>query len=167
MRYNMSFKSVNEVEKFRYDDCCIIKIKDIEADLVLEVEALIVKGNNSQNTNYTESYADVTQIIFKDATIVKGIKDGMRRYDADDNLIEEIKDIDLDDTTLNQLCNNLSGMYLQGIECVKDVDDYVLFVEKANEDPYDTLPSDTYQINVHCGDVIVKWDRYLNKVQQM
>ena len=124
----MSFKSVNEVEKFRYDDCCIIKRKDIEADLVLEVEALIVKGNNSQNTNYTESYADVTQIIFKDATIVKGIKDGMRRYDADD---------------------------------------YVLFVEKANEDPYDTLPSDTYQINVHCGDVIVKWDRYLNKVQQM
>lgn len=163
----MSYKSVNEVEKFRYDDCCVIKRKDTEADLVLEVEALIVKGNNSQNTNYTESYADVTQIIFKDATIVKGIKDGMRRYDADDNLIEEIKDIDLDDTTLNQLCNNLSGMYLQGIERVKDADDYVLLVEKANEDPYDTLPSDTYQINVHCGDVIVKWDRYLNKVQQM
>lgn len=32
MRYNMSFKSVNEVEKFRYDDCCIIKRKDTEAD---------------------------------------------------------------------------------------------------------------------------------------
>ena len=43
----MSFKSVNEVEKFRYDDCCIVKRKDTEGDLVLEVEALIVKGNNS------------------------------------------------------------------------------------------------------------------------
>ena len=164
---NMSFKSINEVDNFRYDDCCIIRRKNTESDIVLEVEALIVKSNNSQNSNYTESYADITQINFKNGSIVMGIKDGMKKYDANDNLIEEIEDVILDDSSLSQVCNNLGGMYLQGIERIKDTDDYVLFLEKANEDQYDTLPSDSYQIKIHCDEVIISWDRYLNRVQQM
>lgn len=163
----MSFKSINEVDNFRYDDCCIIRRKNTESDIVLEVEALIVKSNNSQNSNFTESYADITQINFKNGSIVMGIKDGMKKYDANEKLIEEIEDVVLDDKSLGQVCDNLGGMYLQGIECIKDTDDYVLFLEKANEDQYDTLPSDTYQIKVHCEEVIISWDRYLNRVQQV
>ena len=163
----MSFKSMNEVENFRYDDCRIIRRKNTETDFVLEVEALIVKSNNSQNSNYTESYADVTQICFKNGSITMGIKDGMRKYDADDHLIEEVEDVVLDENALKQVYDHLDGMYLQGIERIKDTDDYVLFLERANEDPYDTLPSDTYQLKVHCESVIMSWDRYLNRVQQM
>ena len=96
-----------------------------------------------------------------------GIKDGLKKYDANEKLIEEIEDVVLDDITLSEVCNNLGGMYLQGIERIGDANDYVLFIEKANEDQYDTLPSDTYQIKVHCDDVIMSWDRYLNRVQQM
>lgn len=40
----MSFCSTNEIDNFRYDDCCIVKRKNTETDLVLEVKALIVKG---------------------------------------------------------------------------------------------------------------------------
>ena len=133
----------------------------------MEVEALIVKSNNSQNSQFVESYADLTQIYFKNSSIVMGIKDGMKVYDANEKLIEEVKDVTLDDSVLNEVLNNLSGMYLQGIERIEDTNDYVLFLEKANEDQYDTLPSDTYQIKVHCADVIMSWDRYLNRVQQM
>lgn len=161
----MSFKSMNEVENFRYDDCRILKRKNTEPDFVLEVEALIVKSNNSQNSNYTESYADVTQICFKNSTIVSGIKDGMRKYDADDHLIEEVEDVVLDENALKQVYDHLDGMYLQGIERINNTDDYVLFLERANEDPYDTLPVDMYQLKVHCESVIIIWDRYLNRVQ--
>ena len=70
----MSFVSINEIESFRYDDCYIIGRKDTESDIVLEVKALIVKGDNSQNANFTDSYADVAHIIFKKGSIVKGIK---------------------------------------------------------------------------------------------
>ncbi|MBP3507281.1 MAG: hypothetical protein J6K43_12885 [Lachnospiraceae bacterium] len=163
----MSFKSMNEVDNFRYDDCRIIKQKNNKTDLVLEVEALIVKSNNSQNSQFVESYADLTQIYFKNSSIVMGIKEGMKVYDANEKLIEEVKDVTLDDSVLNEVLNNLSGMYLQGIERIEDTNDYVLFLEKANEDQYDTLPSDTYQIKVHCADIIISWDRYLNRVQQM
>lgn len=163
----MSFKSMNEVDNFRYDDCHIVKRNNNKTDLVLEVEALIVKSNNSQNSQFVESYADLTQIFFKNSSIVMGIKDGMKVYDANEKLIEEVKDVTLDDSALNEVLNHLSGMYLQGIERIEDTNDYVLFLEKANEDQYDTLPSDTYQIKVHCDDVIMNWDRYLNRVQQM
>ena len=167
MEENMSFKSINEVQNFRYDDCSIVKRINTAADFVLEVEALIVKSNNSQNTNYTESYADKAQISFKNSTIVRGIKEGMKKYDANDKLIEEIKDVDLDDKELNELCNNLADMYLCGIEQVGDSEDYVLFLERENEDKYDTIPADTFQIKIHCENVIISWDRYLNRVQQV
>lgn len=163
----MSFKSVNEVDNFRYDDCCIIKRKNLEKNIVLDVEALIVRSNNSQNSNFTESYADVTEICFENGTVIMGIKDGLKRYDANEKLIEEIPDKVLESDELNAVWGNLGGMYLQGIECIKDSNDYVLFLEKANEDQYDTLPSDTYQIKIGCDNIIISWERYLNRVQQI
>ncbi len=162
----MSFVSINEIESFRYDDCYIIGRKDTESDMVLEVKALIVKGDNSQNANFTDSYADVAQIIFKKGSIVKGIKDGIKRYDADGKLIEEIEDVILDNDNLSQLCNNLEGMYLQEIERVNDTDDYVIFTERASDETYETFSSDTYQIKVHCDGITIRWDRYLNRVEQ-
>ena len=56
----MAYKSMDEIEQFRFDDCQIDSFRTIGQDLILEVEALIVRANNSQNTNYTESYADTT-----------------------------------------------------------------------------------------------------------
>lgn len=162
----MSFVSINEIESFRYDDCYIIGRKDTESDMVLEVNALIVKGDNSQNANFTDSYADVAQIILKKGSIVKGIKDGIKRYDADGKLIEEIEDVILDNDNLSQLCNNLEGMYLQEIERVNDTDEYVIFTERASDEPYETFSSDTYQIKVHCDGITIRWDRYLNRVEQ-
>lgn len=161
------FNAINEVDNFRYDDCRIIRRKNTESDIVMEVEALIVRSGNSQNSNYTESYADVTQICFEKGSVVKGIKDGLKRYDANEKLIEEVPDKELTEESLNEVWNNLGGLYLQGIEQIKNSDEYVLFIEKANEDRYDTLPSDTYQIKICCDRVSISWERYLNRVQQM
>ncbi len=61
------FKSINEVDKFRYDDCVINEVEIGDTSLCLRVEALIVKANNSQNSNYTESYADEAKILFTNA----------------------------------------------------------------------------------------------------
>ena len=56
------------------------------------VEALIVAPHNSQNHNFTKSYADETTIRFENAKVIKGIREGYKRYDADDNLLETIED---------------------------------------------------------------------------
>ena len=66
----MGFKSVNEIEKFTFDDCVISSFKVNEAGIILVLEALIVDSNNSQNTNYTESYADTTTVRLLDGKII-------------------------------------------------------------------------------------------------
>ena len=59
------FVSTNEFDKFGYDDCLVKSIRETASGLVLELEALIVRARNSQNTNYTDSYADTTTLVLK------------------------------------------------------------------------------------------------------
>ena len=56
----VAYKSVDELEHFRFDDCQIDTFAVTENGVELMVEALIVRADNSQNTNYTESYAGTT-----------------------------------------------------------------------------------------------------------
>ena len=93
----MGFKSVNEIEKFTFDDCVISSFKVNEAGIILVLEALIVDSNNSQNTNYTESYADTTTVRLLDGKIISAKKDGYRYYDANEVLMEEVPDTVLSD----------------------------------------------------------------------
>ena len=51
----VAYKSVDELEHFRFDDCQIDTFAVTENGVELMVEALIVRADNSQNTNYTES----------------------------------------------------------------------------------------------------------------
>ena len=84
-----------EVDKFAYDDCKIIKANTSQNVLALTVEALVVEPDNSQNKNFTKSYAGDTDIVFTDMHIVKSVKEGYRYYDADGNLITEFEERDV------------------------------------------------------------------------
>ena len=67
----MAYKSVDELEHFRFDDCQIDTFVVTENGVELMVEALIVKADNSQNTNYTESYAGTTKIRITDGKLIR------------------------------------------------------------------------------------------------
>ena len=69
----VAYKSVDELEHFRFDDCQIDTFAVTENGVELMVEALIVRADNSQNTNYTESYAGTTKIRITDDTIFLSI----------------------------------------------------------------------------------------------
>src|SRR5699024_263598 len=99
----MGFESVNEIDKFSFDDCVVKKFEVQEGQLYLEMEALIVKAGNSQNTNYTESYAGPTTVRLKEGKILSGIKEGYKYYDANEVLLSEEPDQELDQDTLDAL----------------------------------------------------------------
>ena len=58
----MRYKSVDEINNFRFDDCVINSVSESERDISISAEALIVCANNIQNSNYTESYSGTTKI---------------------------------------------------------------------------------------------------------
>lgn len=157
----MKFISTNEIDRFRFTDCIVNEIENSDSALRLTVTALIVCANNSQNTNYTESYADEAVIEFGNARINKITKEGYKRYDANDNLLEEVADEDMpvDSFDIKRLENN----YLISVEKTSE-NECMMEVELMDEDP--SAITDVYELILNCGDITVSWDRYLNKVSQ-
>lgn len=181
------FQSTNELDKFSYNDCVIKAVTIRESTIALQVEALIVEPDNSQNTNYTRSYAGDSSITYTQGQIFKVVKEGYRYYDANDVLQEEVPDAVLSEEEITTLLTQLTDTYLYDIQMVKpeDVKDSpilaggepdasnslernfcVLGIEFPPEDPNDlSLRTDSYQIMVAYGSVTVQWERYMNRVE--
>ncbi|MBQ7707842.1 MAG: hypothetical protein IJT72_08685 [Lachnospiraceae bacterium] len=116
----MGFKSTNEIEKFTFDDCVISSFKVNEAGIILVLDALIVDSNNSQNTNYTESYADITTARLLDGKIISAKKDGYKYYDANEVLMEEVPDVVLNEEETDKIIKSCGGAYLYYMEKDKE-----------------------------------------------
>ena len=163
----MKFKSVNELENFSFDDCQVINFQISEEQIKLEVEALIVKPNNTQNTNFTESYADITEIRLIGAKIISAVKEGYKYFTADDELITEVLDEPLSKQSIRELTQKCSGAYLFSVE--RQYSDegfkYLFSIEFSDEEEYNAV-SDSYRFEIEFEKSIVEWDRYLNRVQR-
>lgn len=165
----MGFQSVDELEKFSFEDCRIISFEVTEDGLFFRVEALIVKPENSQNSNYTESYAGETQIRLSGARIEEAFQEGYRYYDANDVLQQEYPDKELAKEELVALPGKCEGAYLFAVEKREELEGrkhYAIGIELAKEDSFDTEVTETYQLNVTFEKAIVNWEQYLNRVQR-
>lgn len=155
------FKSINEYDKFSYDDCVLSNISNAEDGILLETEALIVKANNSQNSNFTESYAGPSVIKFENGKINRIRKAGFKYYNADNVLIKEVPDEEISKPLWGSLIKSFSGNYLPSIE--KTDEGYLFEVEMSEEDG---TQGNSYLIEVSCKDFIVTFEKYLNRVQK-
>lgn len=162
----MNYKSVDEINKFRFDDCRINSVKKTDKDIYIEVEALIVCADNSQNSNYTESYAGTAVIKFVSSDIKKCIRDGYKYYDANEVLISEVEDCILEKDEIPAFLNSCEGAYLCELKKnTSETDSYDLGIEF--EDSEDGTVSDSYSLVIVCEKIIVEWDQYLNRVQKL
>lgn len=162
----MSFKSVNEIFNFDFQDATISNVK-IGDDITFNLEALIIEPENSQNDNYTKSYADTSKVKLTNGKLLSAIRDGYRHYDANDKLIEDVADESLDLDQSKMILKGCNGAYLYAIEmCNESSEDlfvYNLCVEFPNMD-YDTTVTKSYQFKVSFTESVITWERYMNKV---
>lgn len=157
----VAYKSVDELEHFRFDDCQIDTFAVTENGVELMVEALIVKADNSQNTNYTESYAGTTKIRITDGKLIRCVRDGYKYYDANDVLQSEVPDYELSVAETTDFPKTCEGAYL--FEMKQDADGYVLGIEFV--DPEDQTVGNSYQVYVTGTQVAMLWEQYMNRVQ--
>lgn len=158
----MKFCSNNEIEKFAYNDCVITGVVKRDSELVLNLEALIVKANNSQNSNFTDSYAGETECKISGITYYKLCKIGFKYYDADDNLISETPDEEMDINSAD-LDNLMKDMYLYKLE--KTDEDGLLHLEFETVEEDISVPTDAYELVFSADNIAISWDRYMNRVQ--
>lgn len=161
----MGYKVTNEVDTFSYRDCYTTEVKCCGNSIVIYVEALIVRSNNSANSNYTNSYAGETRIVFENASISKLIKLGYRKYDAADNLIECVEDSEEPFAAID-MEKFMNKVFLTGIARSSDEDNsYTITIELPDEDP--SAITDEYELTIKCSEVCFCWEQYLNRVQDM
>lgn len=164
----MGFRSVNEIHNFDFQDALIKNVKTKDNDYILEIDALIVEPENSQNENFTKSYADIAKITLKDAKILSGVKDGYKHYDANDKLLEEIADASMEASSISTIFNNAKGAYLYAVDlCDESTDDLFVYnfcIEFPSKEAYDTCVTTSYQVKISFKEVVVNWEKYLNKV---
>jgi hypothetical protein len=158
----MKFKSSDEIEQFSFRDCQVFEAEVGKEGIRLQVEALIVKPENSQNTNFTESYAGTTEIRFLGGKILSGVKDGYKYYNADDVLVDEVPDTELSEEEIAALLKTVDGAYLYEVK--KEEEGYRLALEFVDESEFNTA-ADSYTLKVKADKVIIEWDFYMNRVQ--
>ena len=167
----MSFESINELDKFTFDDCQITGVEIRDDSLIFTMEALIVGAKNSQNTNYTESYADTTTLILRGMKIDEFMEEGYKLYDAQDKLIDEIDDKVIEEKDYKATLKALVDGYMFNAECMKMGEggytySFEIDMSAINEDGLVDPYSTTYQLIVTFEESRVTWERYLNRVQK-
>ena len=188
----MSFCSVNELHKFSFEDCVVVKAYLTGGQVRFSLEAVRVKPDNSQNKNYTESYADTSELDLKKPSVLSLVKEGWRMYNADGVLEQEVPDETVPADAFSSVAERLTGAYLFSVKELpaggaaggdagntagdnaggQAGDDAggvrrtaVLRFEIPPEVEFDTAPTESYELTVSFTDSYLRWDRYLNKVQ--
>ena len=155
------FKSIDELDKFSFDDAVCVEINKAQDGIVIDCEALIVKPNNSQNTNFTESYAGPSVIKFENGSIENIEKAGFKYYDANGKLIKDVPDEPVNKVSWGGLIKSFSGMYLSNV--TKEGETYLAEIEFTDDDG---AVADTYLVTVKATGFLVTWEKYLNRVQR-
>lgn len=159
----MNYKSVDELENFCFQDAQIQGIEYKEDALCFVLDAVIVKAKNSQNTNFTDSYAGTLTMRLMGANLQKAIKEGYKYYDANDNLIEEIPDTALSVLETDALLKRSAGYYLFDVvevEKTQNTTGHFLYLFGIDEDD-----ETSYWLQIEFEKSILEWDRYMNRVQ--
>ena len=166
----MKFECTDELQNFSFEDCIIKRFEATDSTVSFEVEALIVKPSNSQNPNYTESYAGTALIRLIGGRLLSGRKEGFRYYDADDRLISVTPDEELGPEQLREFPSRCKDAYLFRLEESPAGEGRVLLdisIEFPAEEEYASPnDSDSYALTASCEKVIIGWDQYLNRVQR-
>ena len=63
---------------------------------------------------------DTATICFENGKILRGVKEGYKRYDANDKLLEEVADLQLNDKQLEELLKGLKEQYLYDLKKADD-----------------------------------------------
>lgn len=165
----MRYTAVNELEHFNFKDAVIhsFKIEPALETISLELRAVIVTPDNSQNDNATYSYAGDLGMRFTGARLQKAVKEGYKYYDANDILIEEVPDMPLSLLETDVLLKRVEGAYMWNMTKVEDTQNhtghflYLMGIDLDDED------NTAYWLQLEFDKVIMEWEKYMNRVEMM
>lgn len=152
----MKYKCENELNTLSFKDFDVLEIKYENDKFTLMTGGGVAKYDNSCNETLEERYISETTLMFMDAKISKFILEGGKFFTADDVLIKEVPDTDIELNKYEETFNKLK-------------EGTVFFVgEKSGEGHVVEIAvdveNDTYWITVEASKIVIGFDRFMNRV---
>lgn len=152
----MNYKSVNELNKFTFQDAQLMDLSVENDTVTFELEAVIVKASNSANEMMCDSYAGTMKLRFIHAEISRLFLEGYRYYDADNVLQKTVPDTPIVPEKYAETFRKLKKGYLYELEKTEE-GAYMVGVDLDDSE-------ETYWFTLKFEKAIAEWDRYMNKV---
>jgi len=155
----MKYKCENELHTFSFKDFNVLEIKYKDDKITLLTNGGVAKYDNSCNETLEERYISECEIQFINCSINKFYLEGGKYFTADDKLIKEIPDKDIEPDKIMETLAKLKG------------EDAILFFLSGKQDGerYITeiaidLANDTYWLDITSDKTIVGFERFMNRV---
>lgn len=157
----MRYQCVNEPETISLHDAEIQKFEyqgqGQPAALTMELTGAVVKAENSQNEYYTDKYVDLMQIQFRNAVLETVLLEGHKYYDANDKLLEQVPDTEVEPERYAELFRKFVHAYIfYGGNPDGEEKLYQMIID---------VEEDSYVVSLRYEKLVVRWERFLNKVQ--
>ena len=157
----MKFEIRDNLKAFAFAESSVEISKFTDECWELILHGVIAKYNNPLNSRYEDVFIGETTLQFDNPVIDRFLLEGCKRYDANDVLLEEVPDQELDPLTAPEI--------------FKDMEDGVIFriFEKDSdregmhclEMAVDANEADTYWLDLYFTGSYVGWERFVGPVE--
>lgn len=158
----MRFETKDNLQLFDFQEVTVKEIKTLANDsIVFVLEALIAKGNNPNNEECVDRFLDIANMRFANGKIIDFFKEGYKYYDANGVLKEQIDDekMELDDAyAILKQCKDIVLFDVILLSKTEEKSEYQIGI--------DLNDTDTYWMTISCKEVVVEWERFMNRVMR-
>ncbi len=156
----MKFKCVDELDKFGFSESEVRSCTCTEECLKLELDGVIAKYNNPCNQRYQDFFIATTQVRLVKPEITKVFLEGRRLFDANDVLLKEIPDVEIEKNQYGEIFRKLTD----GIVFMLREQAEQATGQRSCEIAVD-VGDDTYWLEVCFEKSVAEWDRFVAKVE--
>lgn len=161
----MKFQVKDEMDTFSFEDAVIEKLEVKENEIIFGFNGALVKENNSQNARFQDMYCGAMELTLEGAKIARFVKEGMKYYDADGNLLNEIPNEDVPAPAQPAILERLAKGTV--FTTVKDEVETGYAYEFGIDVPCtdDEEEVDTFWLCITFSHAIAGWERYCSPVE--
>lgn len=162
----MKFKCINEMEQLSFDDSQVLAFKVEDQRMEFTFSGAMIKAGNSQNGRYQDMYCGEIILQLKNAEIARFVKEGLKYYDADGNLLKEIADEDVPAPARSAVITRFTEgkVFTVVTDSMESGYAYEFGIDVPRED--DEEEEDTFWLCVTCDETIAMWDRYCSPADE-
>lgn len=149
----MNYKSINELERFSFQDAVVASIEYTGNTLKMDIDNLTILSSHRLNRDIQDARANEVALSFSDASICRIYQEGYKVYDADHNLKETHEDRTIDVQDYPTLFKDLNSSVIYQIQLTSDTS-CSIFIDAEYY---------TYVFEITYKDSFVEWSRFLKK----